>query len=291
MRSSILFDRRFIINTENLTNLYEYYKEGKIAHAYLISTNNTQKIYDILLNVIKNIFCHNMEDDKRDSLCHLIDINNLPSLQIIVPDGNFIKKNQILELENKFSKLSQYTKESIYVIKNCEKMNKESANTMLKFLEEPSDNIIGFFITNNYNNVIPTIQSRCQKIEINFNNEIYEKIDIKEEKYLEYMDTIKNYLYSLEVEKKDLILYNRIYLSLFEKEDIVKIFQIILDLYEKALANNEMEFDYLLNLSKKNIREKIKLLIEVLKQISYNVNLEMLLDKFVIEVSNINESL
>ena len=52
------------------------------------------KCLEILLNVIKNIFCNEIDDDKKYSLCHLIDINNLPSLKIIEPDGNFIKKDQ-----------------------------------------------------------------------------------------------------------------------------------------------------------------------------------------------------
>ena len=163
---------------------------------------------------------------------------------------------------------------------------------MLKFLEEPNENITGFFITNHFDNVIPTIQSRCQKIEINFNNEIYEKIDISIEKYEEYLEIVKKYLYGLEVEKKDLILYNKVNLSSLEKEDIIKILQIILDLYEKALfENGSKDFEYLQNLTKNNLKKKIKLLIEILKEISYNINLELLLDKFVIEVSNINEGL
>ena len=246
---------------------------------------------NVLLNVIKNIFCNDMDnDDKKSSLCHLIDINSLPSLKIIEPDGNFIKKDQILELRNLFSKDSQYTKESIYVIKQAEKMNKESANTMLKFLEEPEGNVIGFFITNHVDNVLLTIQSRCQHLEVNFDNKINEQLNISVEKYDEYLNIIKEYLYKLEVEKKELILYNKTYLSNLEKADIINILKIILDIYLKVLNNElvESDFSYLNKYSKKNIKEKVNLIIDILKQINYNVNLDLLLDKFVIGMDVVN---
>ena len=103
----------------NLEKLSIYYHKGTLAHAYLISTNNIDKCMKSLLHVIKSIFCvQEYEDDcNKCSLCHLIDLGNLPSLKIIEPDGNFIKKDQINNLINAFSKSSQFTKENIYIIK------------------------------------------------------------------------------------------------------------------------------------------------------------------------------
>lgn len=246
---------------------------------------------EVLLNVIKNIFCYELDDEnKKSSLCHLIDINNLPSLKIIEPDGNFIKKDQILELKNIFSKDSIYTKDSIYIINGAEKMNKESANTMLKFLEEPDCSIIGFFITNHIDNVMLTIQSRCQHLDVNFPENMCEKLNIDEEKYNEYIKVIKDYLKCIEVEKKELILYNKEYLSEYEKADIINIFKIILDIYMSILNKKSeySEFKFLSNYSINNIKSKINLIIEFLKEINYNVNLDLLLDRFVIEMDGVN---
>lgn len=267
-----------------------------MAHAYLISTNNTTKCMEILLNVIKNIFCNGIYEKEcnKCSLCHLIDINNLPSLKIIEPEGSFIKKDQILMLKELFSRESQYTKESIYIIKNCEKMNKESANTMLKFLEEPDGKVIGFFITNNKDGVMLTIQSRCQHIEMNFDNDSYENFNLTQEKYNELIEIIKKYLYDIEVEKKELILNNRKYFSEIEKEDVISSFQIILDIYKTELENrykkekNNKEIDFLNNYGVINLEKKVNLIIELLKEINYNVNIDLLLDRFVIEMEGIN---
>ncbi len=250
----------------------------------------------VLLNVIKNIFCvqEYSENCNKCSLCHLIDLGNLPSLKIIEPDGNFIKKEQIIELRDAFSKSSQFTDVNVYIIKNCEKMNKESANTMLKFLEEPEGNVIGFFITKEYNNVLPTIQSRCQHIEINFENNISESLNIEEEKYEELLTIAKNYLEKIEIEKKNLILYNRDYFSELEKEDVKTILQIILKIYQNELesriidSSNLLKLDFLKNFSFDNIKKKTILLVELLNEIAYNVNIDLLLDRFVIEMEGIN---
>lgn len=213
----------------------------------------------------------------------------MPSLKIIKPDGNFIKKDQILELKNLFSKDSQFTKENIYIIEDAHKMNKESANTMLKFLEEPDGSVIGFFITNHIDNVMLTIQSRCQHIDINFENKLWEKLNLDKERYDLIKDVVINYLNSIEVEKKELILYNKKYLGDFEKKDIINIFKTILDIYMSALNKNyDDNLEYLKNLSLKNIQCKINLIIKLLKEINYNVNLDLLLDKFVIEMDGVN---
>ena len=46
-------------------------------------------------------------------------------------------------------------------------MRVEAANSILKFLEEPNDDIIAFLITNSFDNVMTTIVSRCQIIKLN----------------------------------------------------------------------------------------------------------------------------
>lgn len=58
----------------------------------------------------------------------------------------------------------------VIFIENCERMNLNSANALLKSLEEPQAKTVFILTTKNINLVIPTIASRCQKIFISFNN-------------------------------------------------------------------------------------------------------------------------
>lgn len=175
-------------------------------------------------------------------------------------------------------------------------MTKESANTMLKFLEEPDGNVIGFFITNQKENVLLTIQSRCQHIEAIFENNAYEKYNIEEDKFNEYVEIINKYLESIEVTNRQSILNNKNFEN-YSKEEIKIMFQIILDIYETALKTKiidepeQLKYKFLLNNSVNKLKKKTELIIEILNEINYNVNKEMLLDRFLIEMEGINNEI
>jgi DNA polymerase-3 subunit delta' len=84
---------------------------------------------------------------------------------IIEPDGLTIKKEQILMLQKEFSKTALVSGPRIYVIKNIEKIGTAAANSLLKFMEEPSNhNVFGFLLTENIGDVLSTIISRSQVI-------------------------------------------------------------------------------------------------------------------------------
>lgn len=52
----------------------------------------------------------------------------------------------------------------IIIITQVETMRKETANAFLKLLEEPSDRLMFILTTESYENLLPTITSRCQHI-------------------------------------------------------------------------------------------------------------------------------
>ena len=183
-----------------LNDLVNYYHENKLSHAYLIETNNINNCFSDLKVVVQKIFCPNTykKNCNECNICNLINQNYLPSLKIIEPDGSSIKKEQILALKRAFSSVPIYTKNNIYIIKNAEKMTESSANTMLKFLEEPEDNLLGFFITNNINNVINTVKSRCEIIKLYYDDNDLNFKTLNSEKYINYFNIVSNYIYKLD---------------------------------------------------------------------------------------------
>ena len=207
-----------------------------------------------------------------------------------------IKKEQIVELKKKFSTVPIYTKENIYVIKNAEKLNGASANTMLKFLEEPEQNILGFFITNNANNVISTIRSRCEVIKVLYDIHELDINNITNDINKDKFDVAIEYLFKIEVEKKLGIMYNRdVVLNKFsEREDIKTVFKIIFIIYEELLKkvmglDNKFDFEKINELSsldKDKVLRRINLVTKFIDDIDSNVNVELLLDKFVIELGD-----
>ena len=140
--------------------------KNRISHAYLIETCDYDKIDDLITEFLKILLCSG--DEKKDlKLSHLIDSKLYPDIKYIKADGASIKKEQLIALMDEFKNKSMYDNKQVYIIEDATKLNMSSANTMLKFLEEPEENIIAILIANNKYKVIDTILSRCQVISLN----------------------------------------------------------------------------------------------------------------------------
>lgn len=259
-----------------------------MAHAFLLETNDANKCFVDLKKLIKNICCpFEFEDDcKNDcNICNLIDHENLPSLIIIDPDGQNIKKNQILSMMESFSTKPVFTKFNIYVIREADRLNASSANTILKFLEEPEDNILGFFITNNRENVISTVRSRCQIISCVYSFDAFKNLDE------EYLDNVKLYLNAIYKNDDDL-LYNKTHMVKLYSDRICfeKFFNTMLYYLRDCIDSERLDkIEMVKNVSFSNL---IKIILEVeviIKYIKSNVNIDLILDKFVIEMRNFYE--
>jgi len=285
-----------------LNSIINKFRENKMAHAYLIETNNQEACLKDLLQVIKFISCpkEHTENCSKCNLCNLINLNNLPTLKIIEPDGNTIKKVQIQELKESFSAKPIYTSNNIYIIKNAEKLNASSANTMLKFLEEPDGQVLGFFITNNKDNIILTIQSRCQIMKAEYENksELIDNLSADDNKkvfeilYAYLKDVEENHSMAIFKNKKEILG------ELVEIINLELVFKIMLDIYKNALYYKReirnsfvtyKDFQFILDNNEETLLKKINLIINYIDNLNYNLNSELMLDKFVIEMSGINE--
>lgn len=145
-------------------------KNGKLSHAYLIDANNSEEAFDFVIAFVQTILCTNHYtnfDHCHDcNICHRIKNHNYPEIKIIETDSLIIKKEQLLELQSEFSRSSIEGNYRIYIIKDCDKMNKQASNCLLKFLEEPVPGIIAILLTNHFSRILSTIVSRCQIIHL-----------------------------------------------------------------------------------------------------------------------------
>ena len=162
----------------------------KISHAYLFVVNNYSLANEMIISFVKDIVGQNRTDEEKKIISKRIDYGNYSEIKIIEPDGMYIKKQQIIDLQQEFSRSSLEGDRKIYIIKDADKMRTEAANSMLKFLEEPEGNIMAILVTNNYNNMLQTIISRCQLIK--FQDYTVEDIDN------DNLDTIIEFLFNIE---------------------------------------------------------------------------------------------
>ena len=272
-----------MVEANILKDVLKRYREGKLAHAFLLETNDTNRCYKDVLELIKNINCpleYSDNCEKDCNVCRLVNSDSLPSLITVVPEGQNIKKDQILSMMDKFSTKPVFTKYNMYVIREADRFNSSSANTLLKFLEEPEDNILGFFITNNKENVISTIRSRCQVFSCNYDVNLMESLDE------EILTDVKLYLNSIYKSKED-ILYNKTHMSGYYKERIQwEIFFNTMLYYLKDCYNSNRidKIEMVKEVSKDNLIKMVVEIETILKYIKSNGNIDLLLDKFVIEM-------
>ncbi len=261
-------------------------KDEFLSHAYLIDENNNHDAFKMVLSFVKEIFYKSYDYD-REIISKRIDDNNYPELTIIEPDGAFIKKEQLLNLQNDFSKMSLEGNMRVYIIRNADRMKKEAENSILKFLEEPNPNIVAILMTNNVNNLLDTIISRCQFVKLNndqvnvYNQELYDKA-------MEYIMYIESDYEKLLVDSKKLW-----YDIVKEREDNYQLLGYMIDIYKNILNNklgilsnidNSHLEKIIGNNSIEKLNKKIRILLEYYDNIRNNVHIPMFIDSMIIDM-------
>lgn len=286
---------------------------NKYSHAYLFETNGYYKSIPLVFSFIKMLFCpRSSKKEKLCSQCHIcemIDNNNFPEIKIIKPDGLWIKKDQLMELQEEFNKKAVIGNKKIYIILEAEKLNKSSANSILKFLEEPEENIIAILVTENIYQMLETIVSRCQVISLNQKKMKYGKnstmdklnVYLNDDKPIEEdkknkIEKIINFPKYYEKYHLDTIInINKVWHEYVKsKDEYYEAFDILIIYYKDVLnylLNKNIEFfdDYvedIKEIANKNnvdsICNKLKILLEYKEKIKFNVNSNLLMDKLII---------
>lgn len=293
-------------------------EKDKLSHAYLFETNDYSKSYDFILSFIKEVFCKYKIDDKEDAkknICRRIDDNNFLEFKIIRPDGQWIKKEQIENLQKEFETKSIESTKKIYLILDADKMNSYAANSLLKFLEEPEENIIAILVTENQHQVIKTIKSRCQIIRLLANQndnltsnerlvtlltngkENYDTF-INDAQKMELIDYAVNFCVRIEKEKYLMICdnANNLKKTLSTKEDYDVFLSVLLLFYEDLInykiGRRNILFDSKIDTIKelagklllKDLCNKLNIVNSLKYELNVNANLNLLFDKLIIDM-------
>lgn len=126
-----------------------------LVNAYLLTTNNIEQTVDNILHLYLDI---NNISMKLDELKAGVDNDVL----IVSSDTQSILREELDTLKYKFNLMSSdMNKFRFYIIKDASKLSATTANLMLKFIEEPPANTIGFLVCSNEYKIMETIRSRC----------------------------------------------------------------------------------------------------------------------------------
>lgn len=144
-------------------------KNNKVAQQYLIKGAMGTPTLETALFLAKSLLCESDDTFACSTCptCKRFENGNYADFILLDAKSNVLKVADIEALESRFSSSSlEKSGKMIYIIHHVENMNRESINALLKFLEEPSDNIYAFLTSENEEKVLPTILSRCQHLKL-----------------------------------------------------------------------------------------------------------------------------
>lgn len=139
---------------------------GRVAHAYVFTGPGETVKIAFAKAWAQAILCHEEAGTGcgRCPVCRTIGQDNYPNWHVLEPDGATIKIDQIREIRKMFQMRAHDGGKKIFIIKQAEKMTEPSANSLLKWLEEPDSDLLVILLASNRRNLLQTIVSRVQEI-------------------------------------------------------------------------------------------------------------------------------
>lgn len=293
------------------------HKNKRNSHAYLFETNGYKYSNEFILAFAKFLLCpNNYSNEKhcKDCIqCQKIDDDSFGEIKILKSDGMLIKKEQLIDLQKDFSKKALIGDKKIYIIQEAEKMNLQTSNSILKFLEEPEEGIYAFIVVNNRYQMIETIISRCQIISFSkqkdkentsetenirglLTDNQNEKIDSL--KISSYLSEIKKFIKDIENKNEDIFLKTSKYMKTIfnDKETIILSLDIIryyyFDVFNVKMDREaEIFIDDITELKligfENKVEElsyKINVMIDTVLKAKANLNNALLIDKMLFKI-------
>lgn len=274
------------------------------AGTYLFYGDDLEKNYRIALEFSAALFSRNIENEDEKSKIKDKTLRNLYSDLMVVDNLNI---DTVRDIIKKTYTSSHEGGAKVFILKNIQDIRKESANAMLKIIEEPTrDNF--FILISKRLNILSTIKSRSiiyrvrkstpeelgvDKYVYNFflgiSNDIEEykkqEIDLMLEKsYKSIAGVLKEY-----EKEKNIVVKIDLYKCLrnfvqestsLKKYEKIKFAEDIYSNVSKESIN--LIVDYIINLVKKNKNLKEKL--EYKKMLRYPVNMKLLLINLLLSV-------
>lgn len=295
---------------------------SRLSHAYLLVGEQGTPLLESAIYLAKSLVCDSPNPLACEECltCLRIDDGNYADLIIVDGAQKTIKKDDVHEIEERFETSAIENKgKMIYIINHVENMTHEAINSLLKFLEEPSENIFAFLTCENESRVLPTIVSRSQTLHFKsidkktikkatielgvkdedaellcnfYNNEELIKNKVSDKEYLNAKECLLITLNSLSLNKNSSLvkIHQEVYPKLKTKPsiryylDMLAIaFQDILNLQIDVEIILKSYKDILLKLKDNlpHIQQSLLTIMTSRGQIDMNINLGLLLDHII----------
>ncbi|MCZ0717906.1 DNA polymerase III subunit delta' [Aerococcus kribbianus] len=149
-----------------VTMIDQVLANDRLGHAYILEGMAGSGQEDMARYIAAALLCPNAEAPcGHCQICQRIQNGDYADFLTIAPEEQSLKVDQIRQLKQELTISPMEGDYKIFVINQAQTMTASAANSLLKFIEEPSLNMLIFLITPNRDALLPTIQSRCQVIQ------------------------------------------------------------------------------------------------------------------------------
>lgn len=153
--------------TRPIQVLKNYLIRGNTGGAYLFTGEEGIGKFLTAKTFVKAVNCLKDDHDACDDCasCRKIEKNEHPDMHFIeAQDSDVIKIEYIREIKRTVSLKPYEARKRAFIINDAHKLNAESANALLKVLEEPPQGNLIILVTSRPNVLYTTIISRCRRI-------------------------------------------------------------------------------------------------------------------------------
>lgn len=158
---------KIITSSEQFKMLANEFENGKLAKTIMLISKDSDYSFcfaQLLSCVILNGGLKNGEIEKSEHYYKMM-ANSHPDIKIFPVKDKLLVADSF-EIVSESSIRPIFAEKKIFIIKNIEQSMETAQNKLLKTLEEPQNNVHFILTSSNVNLVLPTIKSRCNKIEL-----------------------------------------------------------------------------------------------------------------------------
>jgi len=146
-------------------------KTGQLSHAYLFVGPPHVGKMTLALNLAQAVNCHDGQDAPcgECAACTRIARGKHADVQVVAPTSDGKRDtgiDQIRQLQESASLPPYEGKCKVFIFDRADTLSNEAANCLLKTLEEPSPRVLMVLLSAREKDLLPTIVSRCQRVEL-----------------------------------------------------------------------------------------------------------------------------
>ena len=168
--------KKVVKTQENIFNVLRQAKaNNRLSHAYLFYGEEGTGKKEMAYALAALLYCPNGGCLECSTCKTILSGNHMNVDYIGIQDNKkAISKEQILDLQDEFSKTSLVEGVRVYIVDGIDTATSAAQNSLLKFIEDPINKTqtVGIFIAKELSNVVTTIQSRCINIHFNAINHL-----------------------------------------------------------------------------------------------------------------------